>query len=88
LQVVLGTESEILVKDIVDRDRARRACQQGVAIASAVGDDFSADIAARAGAVFDDDGLPPLLSQLLGDNARQGIGCATGGERHDDLDSL
>ncbi len=43
------------------------------------------DVTAGAGAVLDDDRLPPFLRQEIGDDARHGVGGAAGRERHDDL---
>src|SRR5439155_9277015 len=47
-----------------------------------------ADVAARAGAVLDQDLLPQPRAERIGDDARAVVGDAAGRERHYDADRL
>ena len=62
--------------------------QQGVAVRRGLGHMHAADGAAGAGAVVHEHGLAQARGQLLGIQARHGIGVATGRIGHDDGDGL
>jgi hypothetical protein len=51
-------------------------------------DEIAADIAARAGAVLDQRPLREAAAQLVAEHARQHVGRAARGERHDDAQRL
>jgi hypothetical protein len=53
-----------------------------------VATDLRADVPARARAVLDDDRLPPELLQGRLHDARERVGAAAGGKRHDDVHGL
>jgi hypothetical protein len=74
------------VEVLVDDQRRRRRREQRVAVGIGLVGGLAADVAARARAVFDDDGLSPFARQELGHDARHGIGGPAGREWHDDLD--
>lgn len=82
-----------VVRLFVQRERAegdRRGVRQheGVAVGRGRGDLRAADGAASAGLVVHDHGLPELLRELLGHQARQGVAGAPWRESHNDLDRL
>ena len=64
--------------DHADRVAVRRRARGG----------FSADVAARANAVFDDDLLSPLPADVVRDHARENIERAAGGGESDEPDGL
>lgn len=69
------------------RDGVRnRMDHHRVAVRFALGDDGSAYGAASTAAILDHEGLPKLLSQLFADDARDDVGGAAGGKRHDRAD--
>ena len=70
----------------IDRDRAHRGEEQGVAVGVRLGDVFGRDRAVRARPVLDDDGLSEQSSEPLGEEARDEIGGAAGGEGDHELD--
>ena len=76
------------VQRLVDAVGAHGAHQQGVAVGGGFGHQIRANVAARAGAVFDDEGLAKGLGQLRRHGASQDVGGATGCERHHDLHRL
>ena len=57
----------------------------GVAVGLGLGDRVGAGHAARARLVLDDEVLPELLLQPVGDQPRDGVGRRARAERHDDL---
>ena len=57
-----------------------------VAVRRRARDDRGADIARRAGAIFDHDRLAERLLQMAADDARQDVGRAARRERHDERD--
>ena len=57
-----------------------------VAIRRRVNGTANANRAACSGNIFNDDRLPKRLTHAISENARQGVGWAAGGERHDDGD--
>ena len=68
-----------------DRVTAGRQ-QQRVAVGRRFRDGVGADVAARAGAIFDDDGLAEMVRHLGRDDPPDRIDRAAGGERHHDAD--
>ena len=62
--------------------------QHGVAVRIGLRDLRHAERGAGAAAVLDHEGLADLLADLLEHGAGGDVGCAAGGERHDDLDRL
>jgi hypothetical protein len=83
-EVLFGVVRHVLQRG-PDRVRARGAHQQRVAVGGAFRYEFTADGAARAGLVVHHDGFRPQVAQLLRQHARQHVGRAAGGERHDDV---
>ena len=71
---------------MVDRGRARRRHQQGVAIAFRRVSRSSADVAAGPGTVVDGDRLAPFFVELLPDDAGEDIGGAASRKVDDDFD--
>ena len=67
----------------IDRVRAHRAHEQGVAIRRAFRHIVGTDVAARAGAIVDNDRLLPGLRQLLTDGACCNIERPARRKRHD-----
>jgi hypothetical protein len=53
---------------------------------SGVNDEFSADIAARAGPVLDDERLAEFVRQFLGDQPRDNVGRIAGWKADNDAD--
>src|SRR6185503_853982 len=68
--------------------RADAADADRVAIGRRLGDHVRADVAARAGAVLDEDRLAPGLGPAIADQTRIDVGDAAHGKRHDDPDRL
>ena len=66
------------------REVARRREYERVAVRCGARAFGHSDVARGAHLVFNDDRLAPFLRELLADDARQRVGHATGGERHDD----
>jgi hypothetical protein len=64
----------------VDRERLRAEMER-VAVGRRLRRRGGADVAAGAGAVLDDDVLPPRLGQLLRDDPAERVDGAAGGER-------
>jgi hypothetical protein len=64
------------------------AHEEGVAVGRGLGCHRSAHRAAGAALVVDDDLAAELLGQHRGERPREGVGAATGRERHDDGDGL
>ncbi|MNT25793.1 hypothetical protein D3C72_1613360 [compost metagenome] len=83
LQVLGGLVVEGLV-NAISGVQADRAQQQRVAVGAGVRDELAADVAARAGAVFHDDGLAVELAQVLGQQAALDVRAAARRERDDD----
>ena len=77
---------QVAAQGRVDRDRAHRGEEQGVAVGVGLGHVLGRDRAVRARPVLDDDGLSEQRSQPLGEQARDEIGGAAGGERDHELD--
>jgi hypothetical protein len=59
-----------------------------VAVGRRGGDLLRGDVAAGAGAVLDDDGLPDVLGELLRNDARRRVGAAAGREAHGERDRM
>jgi hypothetical protein len=57
-----------------------------VTVGCSARDGLRSDVAARTGLVLDDDGLVPLLPQLLAEDARQRVGTGAGRERDGEKD--
>ena len=72
----------------VDRMAAHRAHQQRVAVGSRLGHVLRADLAAGAGLVLDHHALAQIVAQVLGVDARGGVGGAAGREGHDHAHGL
>ena len=66
----------------VDRLCRDRRHQERIAVGRRLGDEFRADIAARAEAVVDDDLLAPGFAHFLADDAPDDIECAACRKRH------
>ncbi|MNR24329.1 hypothetical protein D3C85_1414020 [compost metagenome] len=81
-EVLDGVVVELGVEMPADRVGGR-GHEQRVAIALGARHRAGADGRARAGAVFDDDGLPPRLRELLRHGARHHVGRAAGRVWHD-----
>ena len=58
--------------------------EQRVAIRVRLGREIAADVAARAAAIINNNGLAPQFSQLLRDDARDNVVSAAGREGNDD----
>jgi len=86
LEILLGVVLEVLVDEGIDGVRAHGADQQRVAILARACDRRCADIAARPGAVLDDERRSVFLLQTLGEDAPEHVGGAAGAERYDDGD--
>ncbi|KAG1195525.1 hypothetical protein G6F35_013181 [Rhizopus arrhizus] len=76
LERVIG---QVRVQSGVDAGQALAGQRQGVAVGARLGDEVRAYDAARAGAVFDDDGLAQTFRQILGQRAGQDVGKTAGG---------
>ena len=82
-EIGLRVERQFFVDADVDRMRTDIRHQQRVAIGRRLGHHVHADIAARAGAVFNHHRLPPFLRQLLTNDPRQRIRCTARRLRND-----
>ena len=80
---LLRIERQVLVHQLVVRERPRRAEQYRVTVGGRFGDDSRADIAACAGAIVDDELLAKRLAKMLCKRARQQVGPPTRGKRQD-----
>ena len=91
-QLRIGSDQRhrLEVLEEIVRERIGRAVEhmgapladaQRIAVGRRAGDPADADAAVRPGDVLDDDGLPERHPHALGDDARDGIGRAAGGER-------
>jgi hypothetical protein len=60
--------------------------EEGVAIGRGFGNEGSSDVAGRTRLVFDQHGLTQAFLHRLGEQARQGVGQATGSEANNQLD--
>jgi len=81
-------ECEVRIQILVHHQRRRRRRQQRIAVRSGFINELGADIAARAGVIFDDHRLAPFAREPFGENARDGVGGSAGREWHDDLDRM
>ncbi len=72
----------------IDRVRADRAHFERVAVGRRLGDEFRADVAARARPIVDDDALAPGFGEVLRDLAGENVGGAARRKRHDEADRL
>lgn len=86
-QVLAQVETHVLVERDVGGDRAG-GHQQRVAVRRRLRHVGSADVAAGTRPVFHDDLLFQFLAELVGEQARGGIGATPGGKRHDQRDGL
>jgi hypothetical protein len=77
---------EVAAKRRIDRDRAYCREEQRVAVGIGLRDVLGRDRAVRARPVLDDDGLAKQSPQTLGQEARDEIGSAAGGEGHHEPD--
>jgi hypothetical protein len=68
--------------------RGHCAHQERVAVGRGLGDDLRAEVAARAGAVLDDDLLAEPHRELRREDAADDVGGAAGRERDDHRDDL
>ena len=67
----------------VDRHRPDGVDDERVTVGRCAHDKFSADVAAAAGLVVNDEGLLELVGQLLADAALNHVGAAAGSEGDD-----
>ena len=84
-EVLEQVERQVVVR-AVHHMRAPVSDGEGVAIGRGAYHALHADTAARAGNAFNDDGLAEKFAHGLAHQARQGIGGAARGKRHDDGD--
>ncbi len=87
-EVLLAVERQVRVDGRVDAVRADGGDAQDVAVGRAAGDEGAADRTAGAAAVFDHHGLAQFLAQLVGEQAADDVGRASGRERNDQADGL
>jgi len=83
---LLRVERQVLVHQLVVRERPRRAEQYRVTVGGSFSDGCGADVAACAGAVVDDELLTKGVAEMLRERARQEVGPPAGGKRQDDGD--
>jgi hypothetical protein len=79
---------ELRVRGGIDRVRRDGRDAQRVSVRRRLRDEVGADAAAGPGAIVDDDRLPELLRELVGDEPRDDVGRATRRERNDEPDRL
>ena len=82
-EVLGGVERQPSVERRRDGVRGDGVQPDGVAVGRRLGDRVGADIAARTGAILDDELLAGHLGQLARDDARERVGRPAGREDHD-----
>ena len=86
LEVLLGVVAEIAVERLVGGDRSGAAPDQGVTVGRGLGGGQRAGIAAGAGTVVDDEGVPDRLAGPFQHDASDHVAGAAAGKRNDHLD--
>ena len=85
---LLDVDRRLLEQAHARRDAAAAMHEDGVAVRLGARDVFERDVAARAGAVLDDDVLAGERPHLLGEVAHQHVGAGARRERADEVDVL
>ena len=83
LKIALGVVRQFLLQQRIERVPDRHH-QQGMPIGIGLCRELRRDHAIGTAAVIHDGLLPPRVGEMFADHARQYVGAAAGGERHDD----
>ena len=85
-EVLVRIEGQLLVEARIHGQRRAEHQPQRVSVGRSPGDDFGADIAARARPILDHERLLEADRQLVGDGPRDDVEWPAGRIRHDQLD--
>ncbi len=77
---------QVVIQQLLDRQRRRRAEQQRVTVGRRTRDVFRADVHGAARHVLDNHRLAPFPAELIGDQPRHDVGGRSGQHRKHDLD--
>src|SRR5260370_23939943 len=72
-EILYRVVGEVAVQTVVGGEDAVVAEQPGMAVGGAFGDRFGGEVAARAGAVLDEDLMAPALGELLAESTREDV---------------
>jgi hypothetical protein len=85
-EILQRIERHLRVQGRIDRQVRRLPHADGVAVRRRLGHHIQPDVAAGAGLVVHDHRPSQQGGELLGDQARSGVGATAGRERHDEAD--